>query len=52
MLGYLAVLQDGSGQSGIQKILSGIPHDPAAIFIYIFLAVSIYLIWRGSRSRA
>jgi len=39
-------------QSGVQKIAAGIPHDPAAIFIYIFLAVSLYLIWRGSRSKA
>jgi hypothetical protein len=39
-------------QNGAQKILAGIPHDPAAIFIYIFLAVSLYLIWRGSRSKA
>jgi hypothetical protein len=39
-------------QSGIGRILAGIPHDPAAIFIYVFLGVSLYLIWRGSKSKA
>ncbi len=41
--------QEGSGNG---RSLAAIPHDPAAIFIYVFLAVSIYLIWRGSRTRA
>ena len=41
--------QEGSGYG---RSLAAIPHDPAAIFIYVFLAVSIYLIWRGSRTRA
>ncbi len=41
--------QEGPGYG---RSLAGIPHDPAAIFIYVFLAVSIYLIWRGSRTRA
>ncbi len=37
---------------GYGRSLAAIPHDPAAIFIYIFLAISIYLVWRGSRTRA
>lgn len=48
MFAILALVQ----QNGVSKIIAGIPHDPAAIFIYIFLAVSVYLIWRGSRSKA
>ncbi len=46
----LALLSPEGSSYG--RSLAGIPHDPAAIFIYIFLAVSIYLIWRGSRTRA
>lgn len=38
--------------SGFEGFIAGIPHDAAAIFIYIFLAVSLYLVWRGSRTRA
>ena len=46
----LALLsQEGSG---FGRIIAGIPHDPPAIFIYIFLGVSIYLVYRGSRTRA
>ncbi len=45
----LALLAQGG--SGIGGIVADIPHDAPAIFIYIFLAVSIYLIWRGSRTR-
>lgn len=47
----LALLFQESG-SGLGRVVSDIPHDAAAIFIYIFLAVSLYLIWRGSRTRA
>ncbi len=46
----LALLTEGS--SGIGRIIAGIPHDAPAIFIYIFLAVSVYLVYRGSRTRA
>ncbi len=45
-----AVLQATS--SGFDRFIGGIPHDAASIFIYIFLAVSLYLVWRGSRTRA
>jgi hypothetical protein len=37
--------------SGFGSFIAGIPHDAPAVFIYIFLAVSIYLVWRGSRTR-
>ncbi|MBI4539611.1 MAG: hypothetical protein HY704_08925 [Gemmatimonadetes bacterium] len=37
--------------SGWQGILARIPHDAAAIFVYVLAAVSIYLIWRGSRTQ-
>ncbi|HET9983858.1 MAG TPA: hypothetical protein VFQ38_09740 [Longimicrobiales bacterium] len=47
----LALLVQENG-SGIGRVVGGIPHDAAAIFIYIFLAVSLYLVWRGSRTRA
>ena len=40
------------GGSGFGRIIAGIPHDAPAIFIYIFLAVSVYLVYRGSRTRA
>ena len=49
MVALALLSQEGSG---IGRSLAGIPHDPAAIFIYIFLAISIYLVWRGSRTRA
>lgn len=46
----LALLsQEGSG---FGRFIGGIPHDAPAIFIYVFLAVSVYLIYRGSRTRA
>lgn len=38
--------------SALARIIAGIPHDASAIFIYVFLVVSIYLVWRGSRTRA
>jgi hypothetical protein len=46
----LALLMQGG--TGFGRIIAGIPHDAPAIFIYIFLAVSIYLVYRGSRTRA
>jgi hypothetical protein len=49
-MAVLALLsQEGSG---FGRIIAGIPHDAPAIFIYIFLAISVYLVWRGSRTRA
>lgn len=49
MVALALLSQEGSG---FGRFVAGIPHDPAAIFIYIFLAISVYLIWRGSRTRA
>ncbi len=49
MVALALLSQEGSG---FGRMIAGIPHDPPAIFIYVFLAVSIYLIWRGSRTRA
>ncbi|MBI4544248.1 MAG: hypothetical protein HY703_03535 [Gemmatimonadetes bacterium] len=34
-----------------RSIIAQIPHDPAAFFVYALLAVSLYLLWRGSRHR-
>ncbi len=49
MVALALLSQEGSG---FGRLVAGIPHDAPAIFIYIFLAVSIFLIWRGSRTRA
>ncbi len=49
MVALALYFQEGSVHG---RSLAGIPHDPAAIFIYIFLAISIYLVYRGSRTRA
>lgn len=32
------------------EVISNIPHDAAAIVIYVLIAVFIGFIWRGSRS--
>lgn len=49
MVALALLSQEGSG---FGRMIAGIPHDPPAIFIYVFLGVSIYLIYRGSRTRA
>lgn len=35
-----------------KAILTGIPHSPAAIFLYLLLAVCGVVLWRGHRSSA
>jgi hypothetical protein len=32
------------------KILTGIPHGPAAILLYLVLAVSVFIMWRAHQS--
>jgi len=40
-------------QSGLTwgRILSDIPHDGPAFVVYGLLAVSAFIIWKGSRSK-
>jgi hypothetical protein len=35
----------------LRRIITDIPHDGPAFFVYGLLAISIYVIWRGSRVR-
>jgi hypothetical protein len=41
-------LQDGFG---FRSVMENIPTDPASIFVYVLLAVSVGLIIRGSRKK-
>jgi len=34
------------------KILADIPHDAAAIVVYLLIAVSIIVVWRANRPKA
>ena len=49
---YLAFIQ-APAQEGLAlgRIIGDLPHDGAAIFIYVLTAVSVWLIWQGSRTR-
>ncbi len=38
--------------SSVRSVLEGIPHDAAAILVYVFVIASLLLIWRGSRTRS
>jgi hypothetical protein len=33
-----------------KKIVSEIPHGPAAILLYVVLGVCVFVLWRGHRS--
>lgn len=46
----LAVLQES--EFTLRELISDIPHDASAFFIYLFTALSLYLIWKGSKTRA
>jgi hypothetical protein len=48
-LSYIALIQATDTPLTLMKVIKDIPHDAAAIFVYIFTAFSLYLIWRGSR---
>lgn len=49
MLALVAPIQD-DGLTFLEA-LSNIPHDAAAVFVYLLLALFIGFIWWGSRSR-
>ncbi|MGH7573636.1 MAG: hypothetical protein ACREM1_00665 [Longimicrobiales bacterium] len=49
MLALVALIQDDG--LTVREVLSNIPHDAAAIFVYLLLALFIGFIWWGSRSR-
>ena len=50
MLAFILQAQAEEGLT-IGKILSDIPHDAAAIFVYVLIAVFAALIWLGNRSK-
>jgi hypothetical protein len=50
ILGLLAQMQD-DGVLTLREIVAEIPHDPAAFLVYALMAVSLYLVWRGSRRK-
>lgn len=33
------------------EVFQSIPHDAGAVLVFVLVAVSVYLIWRGSRGR-
>ena len=46
-----ALLQtDGDGLT-VGEIVRDIPHDPAAVFVYVLVLGFVFLIWYGSRRR-
>lgn len=50
---HLALMQ-APVQDGLTlgRIVADIPHNGSAIFIYLLTALSLWLIWQGSRTRA
>lgn len=46
---YSLGLSSAEGGLTLQKIMAEIPHDPAAIFLYLFLVASLGLIWWANR---
>lgn len=47
---YILLLLSQAEQSLWKTILSGIPHSPAAILLYVLMGASGVLIWRAHRS--
>lgn len=50
MLSMLSIVQSEGGLT-LGRVLADIPHDPAAVAVYIMLAGSIFLIWRSGRAK-
>lgn len=51
MLSMLSYVQSAGGGLTLSEVLSDIPHDPAAIVVYLMLAGSVLLIWRSGRTK-
>lgn len=49
MFALIALIQDDG--LTFHEVLSDIPHDAAAIFVYLLVAIFVFFIWWGSRSR-
>lgn len=49
MLTVLRIQDDGI--LTLREVVAEIPHDPAAFVVYALIAVSLYLVWRGSRRK-
>ena len=47
---YNLLLLSQSTDSLWKSIVTGIPHSPAAILLYLLLGASGFLIWRSNRS--
>lgn len=47
---YNLILLQGAEESLLTKIVTGIPHTPAAIFLYLLLVVCGVVLWRAHRS--
>lgn len=47
----VAAIQSTSSGLTLAEVLADIPHDPAAITVYLMLGVSIALIMRGGRAK-
>lgn len=47
---YAAAKQAADGGLTLTEILVGIPHDFAAVVVYLMLALFLFFIWHGSRS--
>jgi hypothetical protein len=48
------LIQNASGDHGLtfREILADIPHDAAAIFVYLLVALSIVVVWRANRPKS
>jgi hypothetical protein len=40
--------QDAEGLT-FSEMFANVPTDPASIFVYVLVILSIYFVWRGSR---
>jgi hypothetical protein len=48
---YASLVMQGDHLSALE-VLQSVPHDAAAIFVYLVIGMFVFLIWYGSRRRA
>jgi hypothetical protein len=48
MFSLAAVIQNDGLTVG--EVIRNMPHDAAAVFVYLLIGVFVYFIWKGSRS--
>lgn len=48
----LLLIQAADGGLTLKEIVSDIPHDAAAIFVYLLLIGSVALVWKTGRAKS